>query len=260
MKPLLPAALLLAAPLGAQGAPAYHPLQLDCARYRQAIHTTIELESRGERSREVTDRDGVLVLRATARDSLIGLEAWFDTLALVREGAGERLVPATDGVIGGRYTGLLTRRGGFTATDRPFVPDEVAQVADVGDALQELLPPLPDTDLAPGAGHRDAFGTVILRLPDGTRDGRRVARYRLTRSLEREEQRLLPDSSTVRALRHEREVGTYEWSPEVGALRWERTITIDVEVPAGGPVKRPFRSRIEQLVTIERVGALESCR
>ena len=257
---LVPAALLLAAPLGAQGAPAYHALQLDCARYRQAIHTTIQLESRGERTLEVTDRDGVLVLRATARDSLIGLEAWFDTLFLAREGSGERLVPATDGLIGGRFTGLLTRRGGFTATDRPFIPDEVAQVADVGDALEELLPPLPTTELAPGAGSRDAFGTVILRLPDGTRDGRRVARYRLTRTLEREEERILPDSSRVRAVRQERETGSYEWSPEAGTVRWERTITIDVEVPVGGPVKRPFRTRIEQLVTIERVGSLASCR
>lgn len=260
MRPLVAAALLLVAPLGAQGVPAYHPLQLDCARYRQAIHTTIELESRGERTREVTDRDGVLALRATARDSLIVLEAWFDTLFLAREGAGERLVPETDALIGGRYRGLLSAQGGFTATDQPFVPDDVAQVADVGDALQELLPPLPSGALAPGAGSRDAFGTVLLRLPDGTREGRRVARYRLTRTLEREEQRLLPDSSTVRALRHEHEVGTFEWSPEVGVVRWERTITIDVEVPVGGPVKRPFRTRITQLVTIERAGALASCR
>src|SRR5690606_18164062 len=106
----------------------------------------------------------------------------------------------------------------------------------------------------------DAFGTVIQRLPDGTRDGRRVERYRLTRRLEREERRLLPDSSEVVAHRRERESGSYEWAPGVGLVRWERTITVAVDVPSGAVVKQPFRTRIQQEVTVERVAAGEGCR
>lgn len=251
--------LLGAGSLEAQSAPAYHPLQLDCSTYRQSVHSTIELESSGQRSRESSEREGRLRLRAAARDTLIQLEAWFDSLRVVREGSGERLVPDTDGLIGGRYTGLLTRAGGFTSTDTPFVPDEVAQVAEVSDALAELLPLLSPQPLQPGAGWRDGFGTVIQRLPDGSRGGRRVELYRLTRRMEREERRLLPDSSEVRARRRESESGTYEWAPDVGLVRWERTITVDVEVPAGEVVKQPFRTRIRQQVTVERLAVGEGC-
>lgn len=234
--------------------PAYHPLQLDCGRYHQEFLSTIELAGTRQRSRETTRRDGVLSVRAAWRDSLLELEAWFDTLSLWREGSGERLEPETDGVVGGRFLGTLTRAGVFTETDRPFVPDDVAQVADVGDALGELFPSLPRRALAPGASWQDGFGTVITRLPDGMRDARTVERYRLDRRATKEESRLLPDSTEVRATRRERETGVFEWSKELGPVRWEREITVEVDVPAGGMVRRPFRTRIEQKATIERVG------
>jgi hypothetical protein len=157
-------------------------------------------------------------------------------------------------VIGGRFKGLLTRLGGFTSVDRPFIPDDVAQVADVGDALEELLPPLPPIRLDPGGGWKDDFGTVIMRLGNETVAGREVERYRLVRRWSREESRLLPDSTTVRATRQESESGVYDWSDELGLVRWEREITVDVSVPAGGPVKQPFRTRIVQQASVERVG------
>jgi hypothetical protein len=249
------ASLVLPVTLLAQfGGPSYHPLQLDCARYRQQVRTEIQLESTRQRSRETTGRDGVLTVRAAARDSALVLEAWFDTLAVWREGSGERLEPETDGVIGGRFKGVLTRLGGFTSLDRPFVPDDVAQVADVGDALEELLPPLPAVALLPGAAWKDESGGVFSRIPDGSNQGRRVERYRLIRRSEREESRWLPDSTEVRATRRQSEAGVFEWSGELGPLRWEREITVEVSVPAGGAVKQAFRSRILQQVVVERVG------
>jgi hypothetical protein len=239
----------------AQGSgPSYHALQLDCARYRQQVRSEIQVESGRQRSRETTGRDGVLVVRARAVDTAIALEAWFDTLAVWREGSGERLEPETDGVIGGRFKGLLTRLGGFTALERPFVPDDIAQVADVGDALEELLPPLPSAALIPGTAWKDDFGSVITRIPDGTNEGRQVERYRLIRRSERQESRRLPDSTEVRADRRQSEAGVFEWSGELGPLRWDREITVEVSVPAGGVVKQPFRTRIEQRVMVERVG------
>jgi hypothetical protein len=247
--------LLPAGPASAQtpAPPRYHPLQLDCSRYQQQVKSSILLEATGQRTRETTGRDGTLVVRAAPADSLIRLEAWFDTLTVWREGAGERLAPETDGIVGGRFRGTLTRTGGFTGTDRPFVPDEVAQVADVGDALAELLPPLPEDGLLPGAAWKDGFGTVILRIPDGTEGGRRVERYRINRRLEREESRLLPDSTVVKAERSETENSVLAWSGERGPVRWEREITVELTVPAAGPVRQPFRTRIEQAVTITRV-------
>lgn len=249
-------ALAFVTPLSAQNpaAPAYHPLQLDGAVYRQEIQSTISVESGRERTRESSFRGGRLRLRAVSQDSLLILEAWFDTLDVWREGAGERLIPETDGVIGGRFRGLLTRQGGFRATDAPFVPDDLAQVTELSSALADLLPPLPSKVLAPGNSARDAFGTSFLRVPDGLVDGRRVERYRLGRQSEGEEVRLLPDSSEVRAVRRERESGVFSWSPEVGLVRWEREVTVEVLVPAGGVVKQPFRTVIEQAIVVSRVG------
>ncbi len=238
--------------------PVYHPAQLDCARYRQQVRSVILLDGGGQHSRETTGRDGTLSVRATAADSLLQLEAWFDTLTVWREGSGERLEPETDGVVGGRFRGTLTRAGTFTESDRPFIPDDIAEVADVGDALSELFPPLPPVGLQPGAAWKDGFGTVILRIPDGSRDGRRVERYRINRRFEREESRLLSDSTEVRAERTETEASVLEWSGELGPVRWDREITVLVAVPAGGPVKQPFRTRIEQQASVERVAG--ACR
>ena len=235
-----------------EAGPAYHPLQLDCATYRQEVRTGIRLEGGRQRSREATGRAGTLIVRANARDTLLVLEAWFDSLAVWREGGGERLEPETDGVIGGRFRGTLTPHGEFVETDRPYVPDDIAQVADVGDALSELFPPLSPISLAPGAAWRDDSGAVISRSPDGRNEGRPVERYRLIRRTSRVESRLLPDSTEVRASRRESEAGIYEWSEELGLVRWEREITVEVDVPAGGLVKQAFRTRIEQLVTIQR--------
>lgn len=235
-------------------APSYSPLYLDGATYRQVVRSVITIAAGQERTRETSLREGRLQLRASGRDSLAVLEAWFDSLTAWREGAGERVTPETDGVIGGRFRGDLTRLGGFRVTDVPFVPDDLAQVTDLATALADLLPPLPPTSLSPGQSTRDDFGTSFLRVPDGLVAGRRVERYRLVRQSESEESRLLPDSTEVRALRQERETGVFSWSRDVGLVRWDREVTVEVQVPAGGVVRRPFRTVIEQTIVVERAG------
>jgi hypothetical protein len=234
-------------------APRYQLLQLDCARFRQEIHSAILLEGGGSRSRETTWREGELTLRATPSDDGIALVAWFDTLTVWREGSGQRLIPETDGVVGGRFRGLLTAAGVFTSSDRPFVPDEVAQVADVGDALERLLPRLPPAPLERGQSSRDDDGLVITRLADGSVLGRVTHRFRLTTRFEGDDLRLLPDSTPVTAHRSETETGVYDWLPELGVVRWERQVSIDVAVPAGGVVKSAFRTRIEQQAATTRL-------
>jgi hypothetical protein len=234
--------------------PAYSPLHLDGATYRQEIRSVITVTSGRERSRESSLRDGRLRLVAAEQDSLLRLEAWFDTLVAWREGAGGRLTPETDGVIGGRFRGLLSRQGGFQGTEVPFVPDDLAQVAELTSALADLLPPLPPVGLLPGGSARDDFGTAFLRAPDALVDGKRVERYRLVRQSETEELTRLPDSSEVRAQRRERENGVFSWSPELGLVRWEREVTVEVLVPVGGVVRQPFRTVIEQTIVVERTG------
>lgn len=244
---LWPAALPAQAPIR------YQPEQFTCARYQEDIRSEIELQARRERSHESAGRRGILVVRGRVGDSIILLEAWFDSLALWREGAGERISPDTDGLVGGRYRGELTPTGGIVTHVLPFFPDEVQAVADLTGALEQLLPPLPPVGLTPGGAWRDSVGTVILRMRDGVIGGRLVQRYRLVRRLDREESRLLPDSTEVRATRSESETGVFSWAQEVGLVRWEREITNEVKVPVGGIVKQPFRTRIVQKVVVERL-------
>lgn len=254
---LMTLGLSLPLPLAGQAvAPRYFPLQVDCARYRQQADAAIVMEAGRERSRESTGRNGVMVLRAIRNptDSIIQLESWFESLQLWREGSGERLEPDTDGLIGGRFHATLTPSGGMLATDTPFLPDDIAQVTDLSTALVSLLPPLPPDPLTPGRGWRDDFGTVISRMPDGTIAGRRVERYRLIRRSSRPETHQLPDSSEVRATRTESETGIFSWSAEVGLVLWERDLTDELQVEKGGVVKHPFRTRIEQRVTVTRLG------
>jgi hypothetical protein len=249
--------LLLAGAAGLEAqAPRYQPLHLDCARYQVHADAVIVTVAGGARSRETTGRQGIISVRGTRLegDSLLRLEAWFDSLSLFREGDGERLEPDTDGLIGGRFRAQLTPGGGATSTDLPFFPDDVAQVTDLSTALTDLLPPLPPRSLAPGTGWKDAFGTVITRLGDMTLAGRRVERYRLSRRSSTPVRQLLPDSSTVTANRTESEDGTYYWSTELGVVRWERDLTDEMAVEKGDVVKQPFQTRIEQKVSLQRMG------
>jgi hypothetical protein len=236
------------------GAPRYAPQLLDCARYRVQVESDIVIQSGRQRTREHASRDGVMVLKASQSDSLVKLEAWFDTLALSREGSGERLTPDTDGLVGGRYRGDLTSFGGFTSTDTPFIPDEIAEIADLHGVLGDLLPQLPATPLKLGASWKDDLGTVISRSTDAMVGGRPVERYRLVRRTTRQESRVLPDSTEVSANRVETETGVYSWSAELGVIRWERDLTEEVSVPAGGLVKQPFKTGIGQKVTMVRLG------
>jgi hypothetical protein len=246
--------MLVGATAEAQG-PRYQPLQLDCVRYQTEAQAMIVLEAGKERSREGTGRAGIMVIRGsrTAGDSLLQLEAWFESLVLYRESNGERLEPDTDGLIGGRFRASLAPTGAMLSTELPFFPDDVAQVTDLSGALTSLLPQLPPQALAPGTGWRDDLGTVITRLGDITLGGRRVERYRLSRKSVRPVEQMLPDSSVVTASRNESEEGTFYWATELGLVRWERDLTDELLVEKGGVVKQPFRTRIEQKVTVERV-------
>lgn len=252
---VLCASLLVGASRAESQAPRYLPLQLDCARYSIDARATILTVAGRERNRETTGKTGIMVVcgSTAAGDSLLHLEGWFDSLALYREGNGERLEPETDGLIGGRFRARLTPSGVASSTDLPFFPEDIAQVGDLSTSLTALLPQLPQKSLTNGMGWRDDFGTVITRLGDVTLSGRRVARYQLSRKSSRPVEQLLPDSSTVVANRTESEDGTFYWSSELGVVRWERNLTDELVVEQGGVVKQPFRTTVEQRVTVERI-------
>lgn len=218
----------------------------------------LEAQTGLRQRRETLTRDGVWRMRARPAPAGVTLEAWYDSLALTRESPEGTLTPDTDGLLGGRYRGTLTASGRYTARARPFVPDEVAEVAELGGALDDLLPRLPPVALRVGERWTDSAGLELHRLADSAA-GRRVIQRLAVRS--RGETWHAPvrgDTITIAARQVTVEDGYVDWSPRVGLLRRVRHIAVETSVPAGGPVRQALRSRLEQNVSLVRVGG-RSC-
>ena len=182
----------------------------------------------------------------------LGLEAWYDSLYVRRTGGEGSFEPDTDGLIGGRYRGRLARDGGYTAGARPFVPEGVADAVDLSRVLDDFFPLLPARPLRIGGRWQASDGTRIRRLTDS------IGRDTLLRFEARRTHRtdsLVPagDTHSIAAVQSTREVERFAWHPQHGLIRRDRTITIDAQIPRGGRVPRPVRSRIAQRVVVERV-------
>lgn len=199
-------------------------------------------------------RDGWWTLRARDSAGGVAVEAWYDSLAVTRRSAAGELVPDTDGLLGGRYRGLLSPSGDFTSSARPFVPDEVADVADLSAALDDFFQPLPSMPLAPGHAWRGA-DLVLRRLPDSVGRSRPLARF--TVASRRQVRRVVPRGDTlpvaVRQLVVEQ--GQFAWDRDDGLVRRTRDITVETTVPAGGRVRQAVRSRLVQHVELVRLPA-----
>jgi len=249
--------LLLALPLAPTWLPAQAPryaaFQLDRARFHQVIRSDIRSQTAGKTTVEQAGRDGILEFLATPADTAISILAWFDSLALWRVAGGERYAPDTDGLIGGRYRGLLSPTGRYTPEDTPFIPDPLAELAELEGVIGDLFPPLPGEALPPGGSTHLTGGWTLTRRSDSVAAGERLQRYRLDGARQRKQTGVINDSVSVEARTSESEKGSVLWSPGRGLLRWERRIQIDVSLPAQGVVQRAVRTAVEQYVVVERV-------
>jgi hypothetical protein len=250
---LLSLSLLLAPTWLPAQAPRYAASQLDGARFHQVIRSDIRTQTSGKTTIEQAGRDGVLEFTATAADSTIALVAWFDSLTLWRQAGGERYAPDTDGLIGGRYRGSLTALGRYTSEDTPFIPDALAELAELAGVIGDLFPPLTGGELAPGGSAHLAGGWTIMRRADSVSADGPLERYRLNGERQRKQSGVINDTLRVEAGSDELEKGIVLWSPRLGLLRWERHIQIEVNLPAQGAVRRSVRTALEQLVVVERV-------
>jgi hypothetical protein len=204
------------------------------------------------------ERYGAWSFRARDTTGGVALEAWYDSLALRRRSAGKELIPDTDGLIGGRYRGLLTAHGEYLEQSGPFVPDEVAEVADLSTAARDLLPPLPPRALAPGESWSDST-LAISRLPDTVVAGRPLLHFRLKSITESDETVPRGDTVPIAVRQTVEEGGDIYWSPSSGLVRRLRDLTIEATVPSGGRVRQPVRSRVEQRVELTRLPARRPC-
>jgi hypothetical protein len=232
----------------------YTPDQLRCVSLHERSRAVLEAETGLRRRRETLARDGLMRLRGLPAPAGISIEAWYDTLAVSRTSPEGVLAPDTDGLLGGRYRGTLSPAGHYTVDSRPFVPDEVAEVSDLGAALDDLLPPLPPSALTIGERWHDGSGLELTRLPDSLAAGRPVRRLALRSRSESGRATVRGDTTAIAARQVTVEEGQVDWDAAAGLLRRTRHIVVETSVPAGGPLRAPLRSRLEQDVVVERVG------
>lgn len=220
-----------------QGGPArYTEARLGCGTFRETVETEIRTAMGTSAREERSGRAGLLLIRATAGDSGLDLLAWFDSLTVWREGPEGRSIPDTEGLLGGRWRGLLQSGGRYTGKVVPFIPDEVAGVADLRGILEDFFPLLPDSALGDGATWRWSTRTS----GDSTT--------------------IVEDSLAIPVHRESIETGSLVWSAAVGPVRWEREITVTARIPPGRPFSRGVVSVVRQVVRVERTDSVCSAR
>jgi hypothetical protein len=243
--------VLAALPLRAAAqAPVYDSATVGCAQFREQVRGQVRTAVGTVRRSETIGRDGVLSVRAVPDSSGLGVEAWYDSLAVFRQGPEGRLEPDAEGILGGRYRGQLGPQGDYVGEAAPFVPAALRDVFDFGSLPLHFFPPLPPRALHPGGEWHDDPDLTIWRLVDSATAQGPVARYGWTRRATWEEGVAAGDS-TVRLHRSETESGALRWRD--GPLGWTSTVRARVELPAAGG-----RMEVVQEVSVTR--ARGACR
>ncbi len=227
-------------------APAYTAAVLDCARFSESVQGKLESAFGSVRRTETLGREGVLVFRAVPDSAGLAVEAWYDTLALFREGPEGRFVPDAEGIFGGRYTGILDPQGDYLSSVTPFVPAALRDVFEFGRILLHFFPPLPPHPLAPGGEWTDGAGLTMWRLADSAAAGGPVGRYRWIRRDAWEEGIGVGDTTVV-VHRSETEDGGLQWREGEGPLGWSSTTVATLELTDGAG-----QSALSQQVRVRR--------
>jgi hypothetical protein len=239
-------------PASAQQAVVYSASQLNCARFLEIGDSRILTEAGGRTRHQTSARRGTWQFRAAPADGQVALEAWLDSLTITRRSEEAAISPDTDGLLGGRYRGILSRTGEYTGRIHPFVPDEVAEVAGMAAALDDFFPPVPTRALRQGEVWSDSLGLSVRRLRDSALSGVPLYRFALQR---RGEARAVPTDADTVPLKVQQtsvESGQFVWHPLLGLVRRQRTIVVETTVPPSRTVRQTVRSKVEQRITLVR--------
>lgn len=233
----------------------YSAAGLSCAAFREEVRSRIRSQSGSVIREEQAGRDGFLVVRAEPSDSGLSVLAWYDSLAIWREGPEGRSTPDAEGLLGGQWRGTLSSNGDYVGDRAPFIPDEVAEIADLRGVLNDFFPVLPRRALAPGRSEGRDEARRITRAGDASG----LERYAWTLKTRADTSSVMADT-TVPMRRESEEQGTLLWDPRKGPVSWERTITITARIDAAGPVKRGLRTSVTQQIKVVRLEGGPACR
>lgn len=240
----------------------YAAAHLACAEFAETVRTRIRGESGTATVVDKAGRDGLLVVRARDSTGGLAIDAWYHSLAVWRATDTGRESPDVEGLLGGRYRGLLRPTGEYRGRAIPFIPEDVGDVADLSPVMDEFFPMLPSIELTVGREWSDTTGLKIRRLTDQREEGGRetVRRYQWNAVRRAANHTEVADSLSVTVDQLIRERGELRWSVLLGPLSWTRHLVINARIPARGGVRQPVTSTIEQDVSVVRRFDLESCR
>jgi hypothetical protein len=225
-------------------APRYAAAVLSCATFRETVATRIRNQSGTLVRDETAGRVGIFSIEAADSDSGLTISAWYDSLSLWREGPEGRESPDAEGMLGGQWRGRLSRDGRYAPDLTPFIPDPVADVADLRGVPNDFLPVLDPS--------------VLRRLPVQAGDGAR-ARYAWNIKGRADTVGFVADTLKVPMRRDNDEEGSLVWDPRLGPVHWERTIRIEGRIDAKGAIKRGIRSLVTQQITVDRQADRATC-
>ncbi|MGH7586215.1 MAG: hypothetical protein ACREMH_08210 [Gemmatimonadales bacterium] len=151
---------LTGAPLAAQQ-PAVLPTYgktAGCFVFAEQVSATSRSETGGRQRTVTVRRDGRLSVRMAPGDGGLSMEAWYASLRVYAAAPEGREEPDASGLIGGRWRGVLDPAGAWKEAARPFVPDGLRAVMELGGLLEDFFPRAPlhrviareDTVSAPG--------------------------------------------------------------------------------------------------------------
>jgi len=230
----------------------YSASQLNCARFRESSESEILTQTGGRTQEQTAGRTAVWRFRGTPAVDEVRVEGWLDSLALWRGSKESTVRPDTDGLLGGRYRGTLSGVGRYVSQAQPFVPDEVAEVANMAIALDDFFPPLPPRPLRPGQAWTDSSGVTLRRMADSGMSGVPLYRFEVEARHETRTAPTTADTTRLRLRQVSQEQSTFVWHPSLGLVRWNRRIVIDASVLPGRAVRQAVRSKVEQRITVTR--------
>ena len=243
--------------LPAQGAPKYSPELLRCAAFVEEVRTTVDARRGMQNWQEKGFRRGLLQVRATPSEKGLAFESWYDSLSVDYTSPQGKVTPDTDGLIGGRWTGIMLPHGQTSLAARPFMPPELAQVSDLSDEMLDFFPPLATTGLAIGAEWTDSLGLEVERLRDSTGGGERLFRFRWRITSHGDDPAVV--DTTVRLRQDIEDEGVMAWSPSRGPLGWRREIQVNTRVGASRRGGTPTEGRVTQVVMVRRITSPGGC-
>lgn len=216
------------------------PASMAGTTFIERVHSDVIAASGTAERHRVIDRRAQY--STTLRGDTLVVNA--DSIRLDETADNSRRSVDVDAVIGGRWKLVSGADHAVRVVDAPFVPGDVADVSDLGAAMDDFFPPVPPS-LAPGGRLADSVRGDWRRLADSAR----VARYRWSVRRRTDSTSTGADSIPVEAQTDAREDGEMAWTPALGPLAWTRRIVTAVTSHFAG---RTVRATVDQRIVVFR--------